>query len=205
MPVVHPLLSRRPPRALPSYCLLPGSPDVELSQGRVHEACGPARRTFALWLAARTAGPVFWVAPEWEKDRLNAEGVSAWINPARLLFVSPRRAEDLLWTLEEILRSGAVALAVADLPALPTLTQVRRLHLAAETGAQMGQNIPTGVLNTPGNGGAPGVETRWHLAQQHDAGRDGWTLERLRARTAPRKRWALQQPHNKTLPRIKSA
>ena len=205
MAVVHPLLSRRPARALPSYSVVSEAPDIQVAQGRVHEACGPARRTFAMWLAMQTQGPVFWVAVDWEKDRLHAEGVSAWIDPARLFFVSPRRAEDLFWTLEEILRSGAVAFAVAELPALPNLTQVRRLHLAAETGAQMGQFTPTGLLTTPGTGGAPGVETRWHLAQKHSAGTDGWALERLRARTAPRKSWSIHKPQATLQPRIKSA
>lgn len=205
MSAVHPLLSRRPTRAAPSYSLLPGAAELQLTQGRVHEACGPSRRTFALWLAAQTDGPVFWVATDWEKDRLHADGISAWIDPSRLLFVAPRRAEDILWTLEEVLRSGAVALVVADLPALPNLTQIRRMHLAAETGANLGQHTPMGLLCTPGDGGAPGVETRWHLSPRHTADCDSWHLQRLRARTAPHKSWTIHQPHASPAPQIKTA
>ncbi len=189
MSVAHPLLSRRPAQGVPSLPLIAGHPDLALVQSRVHESCGPARRTLAMWLAAQTHGPVIWIAPDWAQDRLHADGVQDWIDPARLVFVHPRRAEDVLWTMEEVLRAGAVALAVADLPGLPGLTQVRRMHLAAETGAQEGQHAPLGMLLTPGTGGAQGVESRWHLSPDHDAGRTGWFLNRLRARTAPQQRW----------------
>lgn len=205
MPVSHPLLGRRPAHAAPSVPLIPESTDILLASGRVHEASGPARRTFAMWLAARTDGPVFWIAPPWAPDRLNSDGVCSWIDPARLLFVTPRRTEDLLWTMEEVLRSGAAPLSVVDLPALPSLTQVRRMHLAAETGRTEGAHLPLGLLLTSGNGGAAGVETRWHLSPRHQKGADQWQLDRLRARTAPLKSWRLHRPSEKPTPQIKPA
>ncbi len=205
MPVSHPLLARRPARETPSVPLLADTSEIALAQARVHEASGPARRSFAIWLAARTQGPVFWIAPAWAGTQLNSEGVSSWLDPARLLFVSPKRSEDLLWTMEEILRSGAVALAVVDLPGLPSLTQVRRMHLAAETGSTEGSHMPLGLLLTPGQGGAAGVESRWHLRSAHQRGQDRWTLERLRARTAPPKTWHLYRTDQRGSPRIKTA
>lgn len=205
MPAPHPLLTRRPQRTGPALALLPSTPDLALAQARVHEACGTARRTLALWLAAQTQGPVIWVAPSWVREELHCDGVASWIDPARLIFVHPRRPEDVLWTMEEILRAGAVSLAVADLPGLPGLTQVRRMHLAAETGATEGRYAPLGLLLTPGAGGAAGVETRWHLAPAHAQGPEGWRLERLRARTAPRQSWDIHRPQADMLPKIKPA
>ncbi len=205
MPVSHPLLGRRPVHSAPNIPLFPGSTDISLVQGRVHEVSGPARHTFAMWLAARTSGPVFWIAPNWAPDRLNSDGICAWIDPSRLLFASPGRGEDLLWTMEEVLRSGAVPLSVVDLPALPTLTQVRRTHLAAETGGAEGNHLPLGVLLTPGNGGAAGVETRWHLCPRHQKEVDHWQLDRVRARTAPLKSWHIRQPPDKSTFQITSA
>lgn len=205
MPVSHPLLARKPARDMPSAALLPDTSDITLAKARVHEASGPARRTFAMWLAARTQGPVLWIAPPWAPERLHADGVRPWLDPARLIFVSPKRGEDLLWTMEEVLRSGAVALAVVDLTGLPSLTQIRRMHLAAETGSTEGSHLPMGLLLTPGQGGAPGVETRWHLKQQHWRGQDNWVLERLRARTAPQKTWHLHRAHDQALPQINTA
>lgn len=205
MSSAHPLLTRRPARTGPALSLLPNAPELHLAQARVHEACGTARRTIALWVAAQTSGPVIWVAPPWVPEQLHPDGVAQWIDPARLIFVQPRRAEDVLWTMEEILRAGTVGLAVADIPGLPGLTQVRRMHLAAETGAREGQYAPLGLLLTPGAGGAAGVETRWHLSPAHARGPDSWRLERLRARTAPQKGWDIHRPTCTAPPQIKSA
>jgi protein ImuA len=182
------LLSRhghRPPPGVPFLG------DLALATARVHEACGAARRTFALALAGRMEGPVIWIAPGWMAERINPDGMLRLADPARLLFVTPRRAEDLLWSMEEALRSGAVPLVVADLPEAPGLTPVRRLQLAAETGAAEGACRPLGLLLTP-EGAAPGVETRWSLAPRHPHTREErWEMRRLRARTLPEAAWTV--------------
>lgn len=166
---------------------------VLLPLGRVHEACGEARRTLAVWLAGQMRGPVLWIAPAWRPDHLNPEGMLAFADPARLLFVTPGRAEDLLWCAEEALRSGAAPLVVADLPGPPGLTAVRRMHLAAETGGRQAGVAPLGLLLTPGDGGAPGVETRWHMAPAHVGEERRWRLERRRARAQPPQGWTAVQ------------
>ena len=172
----------------------PGVPflgDLALPTARVHEVCGAARRTFALAVAGAMEGPVLWIAPGWAPERLNPEGMLRLVSPSRLLFVTPRRAEDLLWSMEEALRSGAVPLVVADLPDPPALTPVRRLHLAAETGAAEGACRPLGLILTP-QGAAPGVETRWSFAPRHPGTREErWEMRRLRARTLPEATWAV--------------
>ena len=166
--------------------------DLALDRGRVHEACGLARRRFAMMVAGAMKGPVFWIRPAWMPAALNPEGMVRTADPARFIFATPKRPEDILWTMEEILRAGLVPLVVVDLPDPPGLTAVRRLHLAAETGAAEGTTVPLGLLLTPGTGGAPGVETRWSLTPAHGEGRqEGWALARLRARMQPEKTWTL--------------
>jgi len=179
----------RKPRAGPALSL---HADIALPLARVHEVCGPARRTFAMWLAGQTRGPVLWISPLWGADQPNPDGICAFSDPARFIFVTPRRAEDLLWCTEEALRAGAVPLVVADLPGAPTLTPVRRMHLAAETGATLGPP-PIGLLLTPGDGGAQGAETRWHMAPKHAGEKRQWRLERRRARALPPQAWTATQ------------
>lgn len=190
-PVTAPhLLTRRSHGTRPA---LPVLGEIALAPARLHEICGPARHLLALLVAAATTGPVFWIAPAWAQGRLNPDGMAALVPPERFTFLTPQRAPDLLWTLEEALRAGAVPLVVAELPAPPGLTPVRRLHLAAETGAGEGRGAPLGLILTPGEGGAPGVETRWHAAPAHAPGRRAWTVARRRARTLPPATWTLSR------------
>lgn len=182
------LISRQNPRP---RAALPFLGALSLARARVHEFCGPARRTLALMAARGVAGPVLWLRPGWLPERLFPEGVVSFIEPGRLIFVTPRRPEDLLWCFEEGLRGGGVALVIAELPEPPRLTPVRRLQLAAETGAAEGRATPTGLMLTPGTGGAPGVESRWALAPDHGMGRTCWRLDRLRARKDPPQSWMI--------------
>lgn len=189
-PLSHNLVAGAPRRSGPQLRL---HDDIALPLARMHEVCGPARRSFALWLASRTQGPVMWIVPAWGSDPLHPDGMMAFVDPARVLFVQARRAEDLLWCTEEALRAGAVPLVVADLPGPPGLTSVRRMHLAAETGAGAGGGAPLGLLLTPGEGGAPGVETRWHMAPAHEGRQRRWRLQRCRARSLPPRSWIARQ------------
>ncbi|MBV2360106.1 hypothetical protein KUH32_10000 [Thalassococcus sp. CAU 1522] len=189
MTFADPLLTRRHHTSPPALTLWD---EVTLPLARVHEICGRARRTLALRIAAAAGRPVFWIAPAWGTDPLNPDGVAALCPPQDITFVTPHRTEDLLWCMEEILRSGAVPVVVADLPEPPAMTPVRRLHLAAERGAGEGRCRPLGLLLAPGAGGAPGIETRWRMEPDHAPGRDTWRLDRLRARMVPPRSWRLE-------------
>jgi protein ImuA len=179
-----PTLSRTPRRPQAG---LPFLQDQTLARGRVHEFCGPARRMLALMAMAGCAGPVLWLRPDWLPERLCPAGIVPFVDPGRLIIVAAQRDDDLLWSCEEALRAGAAALVVAELSAPPGLTPVRRLHLAAEAGSSMG----TGVILTPGDGGARGVESRWHASPDHRPGENRWQITLLRSRNSPSGCWTL--------------
>jgi protein ImuA len=166
------------------------APGIGLALGRAHEATGPARVAFALMVAARLEGPVLWLRPGWAVERLLGDGVRGFVDPGRIVFGRADTAPDILWAAEEALRSGQVALVVAELPEPPELTPVRRLHLAA--GAA--QALPLALLRTPVGAGAPGVESRWHLAPAPGwvSGAPRWRLTRARARMAPEQSWEMR-------------
>lgn len=187
---------------LPAPDALALAPEIALARARAHEVTGPARVLFALAAAARLSGPVLWIQPGWTPERLMGDGVSGWIEPGRLIVARARTLVDILWTAEEALRSGAVPLVVAELPALPTLTATRRLHLAAEAGAARGVS-PLALLLTPEPGGISGIETRWRLAPAPGWALDGaarWRLTRLRARMAPERTWEMAARGDRLVP-----
>jgi len=188
--MTNPLLSRHTYQPKPGLAFLG---DLTLAKARVHEFCGPSRRTLALIAARATQGPVFWISPGWIQDRLHGEGVLAFINPGRLTFITPRRPEDILWVMEETLRAGCVPLVVCELPGLPYLTPVRRLHLAAETATREHATSPIGLLLLAGSGGAPAVESRWYMTTRHRGDDQSWHLERRRARMAPMAAWQVER------------
>lgn len=184
----------------PALEFLPG---LVLARDRLHEFCGPARRTLALWAARGCEGAVVWIGP-WRPDgALCPAGIHPFIEPGRLILAAGKTADEQLWAAEEALRSGAVGLVVADLAEAPGLTPVRRLHLAAGEGAEAARHLGLvavpGLLLLPGDGGAPGVESRWYLAPRHRAGESEWQLERRRARGEPPAAWRLtgapERPH----------
>lgn len=187
------LLARRPHRQKSG---LPFLGDLTLTPARAHEFCGPSRRTLALMLAREmgqnTDDPVFWIYPVWHQDRLHGPGIAHLINPGRITFLAARRPEDLLWTMEETLRAGCVPLVICELPGIPSLTAVRRLHLAAEGAARTHKTTPLGLLLIAGQGGIQGAESRWHMTPAHEGSQQRWHLERQRARMEPPKTWLVK-------------
>ncbi|SDY36253.1 ImuA family protein [Citreimonas salinaria] len=191
MSVLDPRLGRHGHRPAPSLSLWDDT--LRLALARVHEVCGTARRTLALRIAAAAGGPVLWIAPARSTASLNPSGMAGMLAPRDVLFVTADRPADMLWAMEETLRSGAASVAIADLSDPPAMTPVRRLHLAAEAGAGTGPCRPLGLILTPGAGGAPGVETRWRMDPAHLPGHDRWRLERLHARMAPPRAWTIEE------------
>ncbi|MFN7003411.1 MAG: hypothetical protein ACK4NW_08265 [Roseinatronobacter sp.] len=176
---------------------------LTLQQGRAHEFCGAARRVLAVWTLAQSAPDQMhlWIRMRWGRDRLFPQGLGDWLCPSRLITLDAARDAEMLACAEEALRSGAVASVTLEMAAPPALTPLRRLHLAAESGLARRQtrSRSAGLLAlvlTPGDGGTPGVESRWQLVPcpapnppRINPVQPRWRLRRLRARMAPPAAW----------------
>lgn len=147
---------------------------LNLVSGRVHEAEGRDRRTFSLLQAVRHRGPVIWIVPDHAPERPMPCGLPQGV-VERLLIVTPGNEADLLWCLEESLRSRPVGLVIAEPERALSLTAGRRFQLAAEAGRT------TGLLLIREGQGSNAAETRWHceaLPGAADSTPHRWSLKK---------------------------
>ena len=109
----------------------------------------------------RDRRPVALVAtPLWSRERGHpfSPGLAAWgLGPERLIWVRAAREDTALWALEEALKSGAVAGALAGLAA-PSLVATRRLDFAARAGGALGV-----VLRAQPEGDLSAARRRWRI------------------------------------------
>ena len=174
-------------------------PRMALVRGRLHEVTGPARHALAARAAgaAMAEGPVLWLRPAWATEGLCAQGLAGLMpDPGALVLVRCPKPVDVLWSAEEALRSGAVALVIAELAEAPDLRQVRRLHLAAAEGVARGAPrgrapLALALMSETADSRLAGVESRWAL-HPLPGGPARWRLDRLLARGLPPQDWELR-------------
>jgi len=143
-------------------------PDGGLARGALHEIVGEgADRAAAsgfvirLLLGLAAQGPVLWCLadPELYGPGLQRLGLA----PDRLILARTRRDADLLWAMEEGLKTPGLA-AVLGEPQKLDLTASRRLQLAAESVGGLGL-----VLRPADGGKATAAVTRWRVASAPSA------------------------------------
>lgn len=155
---------------------------------------------FAAGLLARATaagGTALWCSPARtiaEAGGLYGPGLAAFgLAPERLILVRGRNDTDVLWAMEEGLRSRRLAAVLGEVGALG-LKASRRLQLAAEHGA-----TPALILRPHGaEAGLSAALTRWRLATAPGAeegsslGRARWRAELWRCRGGGRGSWLLE-------------
>jgi protein ImuA len=170
----------------------------------------PAVMGFALALVLRRLSdvgerrPLLWcrlAAHEREHGRLYGHGLERLGLPRhRFVTITLKKPASLLWTMEEALKSGAVAAVLGDAEAAHAdLTTTRRLSLAAAAGKC------AGVLTfARPDASATASHTRWTAAAvpssspAHDAAAPGvpcWNIELTRARGGRPGAWTLEWHH----------
>jgi len=113
-----------------------------LADGTLHEIAamreaGMAAATgFALALAARSPGPVVWVAEDMgliESGRPYGPGLDdLGLAPERLVTVAAAKSRDVLWAIEEALQCRGIGAVIGEIRSADIdLTTTRRLSLAA--------------------------------------------------------------------------
>ena len=191
-------------------------PEAGLAADGVHEiapaAYGdmPAALGFAAALGARRLDglaaderPLLWcrlAAEKREWGRLYGHGLEALgLARRRLLTATLHKPAAILWTLEEALKSGALAGVIADVGSSPDLTAVRRLMLAANEG-----QTPALLLFPAPPHGATSARTRWIVAAQPSApppfdekapGAPAWQVHLVRCRGGTPEQWLVEWSH----------
>ena len=155
----------------------------------LHEVAGEAAGGFAAALAGRFAargGVVVWCQTEATERRTGAlygPGLRRFgLDWRRVVLVRAQDEREVLWAMEEALRSPAVACAVAELAHVDLLTS-RRLQLAAESGRGAGIAVRAGAVDPAPNAAL----TRWRADPAACGGRTGadrlgWRLMLWRCR-----------------------
>ena len=145
------------------------------TQGLVGTA---AASSLAALVAGRLAGTVLWCLDVTCREEPYGPGLAALgLDPSRLVLARCRGGKEMLWVMEEGLRSTAPAAVIAEPEADIGLIESRRLQLAAEVGRTIGM-----VLREKGGEGclAPSaVASRWQVDPEPCG---GWRLILRRCR-----------------------
>lgn len=153
----------------------------DLRARRVHEAEGRGRRAFALLQAVRHPGPLVWIAPAHIPELPMLRGLPRGVGE-RLHLFRPSGETDLLWCIEEALRSTPISLVVAEPERPLSLTAGRRLQLAAEAGRT------TGLMLIREGAGSNATETRWNCEPVASTAADStlhqWSLNKNKQGTS---------------------
>ena len=153
---------------------------LTLTARRVHEAEGFGRRAFALFQAARHSGPLIWVLPAHAPHLPMLRGLPDGVGE-RLHVIRPGTETDLLWAVEEALRTSPVGLVIAEPEKPLSLIAGRRLQLAAEAGKT------TGLMLVRQGAGSNAAQTRWQCAplpsETADSTPHCWSLNKNKSRT----------------------
>ncbi len=170
-----------------------------LPRAALHEVLGNdtgnAAAGFCVALAARLAGStglVLWCRRGHDPY---GPGLALFgLDLRRLIVARGRAGKDVLWAMEEGLRSGALAAALGETRELAPIAR-RRLQLAAETGSATGL-----LLHPPAAKTAPGAAlTRWRIAPAPGtAASPRWRVELEYCRGGMPAAWLVEWHNEKT-------
>ncbi|MCF4097149.1 ImuA family protein [Maritalea mediterranea] len=147
----------------------------------------------------REKAPILWCVPQYEvreMGHLYGAGLTTFdLDPGQFIFVTPKSAQDTLWTLEEAANSKSFAAIVGHVED-PSFTQTRRLSLACQKG------LTPLFLHRPHDcQGTSAAFSRWRIESQPSArnpldqrapGTRKIKAHLVRARTGQTGSWSLE-------------
>lgn len=176
-------------------------PDQTFPMGSIHEFISPDTENAAattgfiaalLGTISLKKGPCIWIS---RNNQVFAPAlISFGLRPDQVIFISPDKDKDLLWTIEQALKCSALTAVVADVQHLD-LTTSRRLQLAVE------QSRVTGLLHRRStiNTGHTASVARWQIQalSSSDAGVPGmgyprWQVNLLKVRNGKPGSWIVE-------------
>ena len=174
-----------------------------LPLGCLHEVAGTAADGFAAMLATQFTTqlkePVLWCVDGKQARHPFAPGLAGMgVATERLTIACCKTLKDMLWAMEEGLKSGAAALVIGE-PSRPLdLTASRRLQLTA------GTEGATGLILGQRNLAPNACTTRWQVSAIPSPDRDSpwggaWRLELTRSRNGGAGTWDVLWPPDKQI------
>lgn len=141
----------------PVDAVLPGG---GLALGAVHEVTGSAAGGFVSCLLGRLDGSMLWCVGANDRSGLYGPGLAAFgIDVSQVTVAFCRDQTDMLWAMEEGLRTPGLAAVVGEPSSSVDMAASRRLQLAAETGGALGLVLGRG--RTGGKLAANALVSRW--------------------------------------------
>jgi protein ImuA len=206
----HGLAAPRPPLPL-GVAAIDAVLGGGLAFGALHELAPAlpvdtgASTGFALALAARSKGPVLWLQSDYgqrENGTLYGPGLDLFgLSLDRLTILTAAHGDDVLWAMEEALRSRVVRIVIGELPAERASGDgmaARRLSFTARDAGGLG------LLLRPHPALAPSAAaTRWQIAAAPGApdelgglGTTTFALSLTKNRRGPCGRWLIAWNHH---------
>lgn len=178
----------------------PGQAPAILSDLFAHSDMDGAATGFALAHIARKGLPVLWV-----QDRLSRSQAGgpclAGLDGISVLRVEANRPADVLWSMEEGLRTAALGGVLGEIwgdPPVLDFTATKRLNMRAQASGVPVWMIRRACPNVGGGHNLSAARNRWRVASLPSApplydtrapGEPAWQVELFRSRALPTGRW----------------
>jgi hypothetical protein len=120
-----------------------------LNSHAMHEIYGPAAVGLTSMIASFTTGKIIWIRSKNQLKQLNPNGIIYINNNLNNYIVVFSESKNILWAMEQAVRSSACSVVIAELPKSPDFISSRRLQLIAREQGTLVIALPDNNENIP--------------------------------------------------------